>query len=210
MDTHKYFGHSSCWRNQSQITWNLLEQYQVAYRIGTAYGIFTWAETVFKINHYMLWHNSFLFRFIFKHSDHSVNKLWREWSCSCLHLPSPLYPQETLFTWIILFNARHPLMSKVIFMFRPLLDQPIWHKRNEFFSPNVISSLSNTYFKLPYLGNCSFPIASFKIRILTIGSKNCTWNYTCFNSLDKLVQHMLKLSWKANQLSMVSLSPRLQ
>lgn len=92
--------------------------------------IFTWEEMVLRINHYTLWQNCFSSMFICKHSHHSVNNLWREWSCLCLYLPSPLFPWETLFTWIILFNARGPLMYKVIFMFRPLLDQPVWHKTN--------------------------------------------------------------------------------
>lgn len=124
-----YFGHFYCWRNQSQIAWNLVEQYKGICKIGAEYGNYLYMrgdsiqiKLVFVVT-------KLLFSCLFS-SALTIHLTNCRGSSLVYVFTFPLTSLRILFTWIILLNERGLLMHKVIFMFRPLLDQPIWDKRN--------------------------------------------------------------------------------
>lgn len=205
-----YFDHSSCWRNQSEIIWSLLKQCKVVYSIGTDYGNYLCMRRD-NIKGKSLYAVISKIRFcpcLFSSIPTILLTSYGEWSYLCLYLPSLLHPWETLFTQIILFNEETcsclRLFSCLDLQWINLFDIK-WI--NFFFK----CDLSNTCFNLPYLDNCSFPIASFKNKNpYNLPKKKRHLKQCMLSSLDKLLQHMLKLSWRPNLLSMESLSPRSQ
>lgn len=119
---------SKVWAH-SQIAWNLAEQYKGICRTGAEYG-----------NYLYIRGDSIQIKLLFVVTKLLFSCLLS--SALTIHLTScrgsslvyiftfSLTSLRILFTWIILLNERGLLMHKVIFMFRPLLDQPIWDKRN--------------------------------------------------------------------------------
>lgn len=115
---------------QSQIAWNLAEQYKGFCRTGAEYGNFLYIRGDSIQIKLLFVGTKLLFSCLFS-SALTIHLTSCRGSSLVYVFTFSLTSLRILFTWIILLNERGLLMHEVIFVFRPLLDQPLGIKKKK-------------------------------------------------------------------------------